>query len=418
MDTFFQDIRFGIRSLWKQPAFTAIAVITIALGIGGSTAMFSVVNAVLLKPFPFRDPEQLVRVESRNSYPDMADWIEQSQTGESFGGYATFFLDLTQGDEPERIPGLAITGSLFPLLGVNPALGRTLEPDDDLPGGARVVLLSDGFWKRHLGSDPEIVGKPLSFNGNQYTVLGVMPMGFQLPLSRSEIWVPARVVMPEASAARGAHMFQAVGVSKPMWASAGRYGQHRSSSRGALPGGEPRPPVRSRPVTGVRRSRSETRAPDSSRLGRFVLLIACANVANLLLARGAARQREIAVRAALGAGRARLFRQLLTESVLLSLAGGALAAPLAFAIVRGVIALGAGSIPRLDEIALDGVVMSFALGISALTGSCSDSFPRHTPRRPASSNHSGEGGRTSGTFYPEDSATDSSFSRWPWRSYC
>ena len=187
MQTFFQDIHFGIRSLWKQPAFTAVAVITIALGIGGNTAMFSVVNAVLLKPFPFQDPERLVRVESRNSYPDMADWIEQSQTGENFGGYATWFLDLTQGDEPERIPGVAVTGSLFPLLGVNPALGRLLEPDDDLPGGARVVLLTDGFWKRQLGSDPEIVGKPISFNGDQYTVVGVMPMGFQLPLSRSEI---------------------------------------------------------------------------------------------------------------------------------------------------------------------------------------------------------------------------------------
>ena len=403
MQTFLQDIRFGIRSLWKQPAFTAVAVITIALGIGGNTAMFSVVNAVLLKPFPFQDPEQLVRVESRNSYPDMNDWIEQSQTGENFGGYATWFLDLTQGDEPERIPGLAVTGSLFPLLGVNPARGRTLEPNDDVPGGAPVVLLSDGFWKRQLGSDPGIVGQPISFNGEQYTVVGVMPMGFQLPLSRSEIWVPARVVMPEASAARGAHMFQMMGrLNKDVSLEQAQADMDNIAARLAELYPE------------ENRDRLFVLAPLQEFVARgarpmllillgsvgFVLLIACANVANLLLARGASRQREIALRAALGAGRARIFRQLLTESVLLSLAGGALAAPLAFAIVRGVVALGADSIPRLDEIALDGAVLSFALGISLLTGIVFGLIPAAHATVPRLFDALREGGRTSGTFLP------------------
>jgi putative ABC transport system permease protein len=403
MDTWLQDIRFGIRSLYKQPAFTAVAVITLALGIGGNTAMFSVVNAVLLRPLPFEEPERLVRVQSRNSFPDMTDWIEQTQTAETFGGYATFVLDLTEGEEAERVQGSAVTGGLFRLLGVSPALGRTLEPEDDQPGGERVALLSDGVWRRRLGGDPDIVGKSLSFSGNPYTVVGVMPAGFQLPLGASEVWVPTRVVMAEASAARGAHMFQAVGRLKhgvsleqaqaDMDNIASRlaelYPEENLNRRFVLL------PLREHLVRGARPALLIL-------LGSvgFVLLIACANVANLLLARGATRQREIAVRASLGATQLRLFRQLLTESVLLSVVGGALAVPLAFAIVQGAVALGAGSIPRLDEISVDGRVLSFALGLSLVTGVVFGLVPAAHATVPRLFDSLREGGHSPGASLP------------------
>ncbi len=371
MISILQDLRFAFRTLISQPVFSLVAVVTIALGIGGATAMFSVVHAILLRPLPYEEPERLLRVQNRNSYPDMTDWIEQNQSFEAFGGYGGGRFDLTGNAEPERIDASVVSGHLFPLLQAGAALGRVILPEDDRPGAEPVVVLSDGFWRRRFGADPNVVGKALSLSGIPYTVVGVMPRGFKLPDVDAELWAACWVVYQDSTGERGMHSLVAIGrlkegVTLP---------QAQADMDGIADRLEALYPEENTDRRFVLVPWQDYIVQDA-RTGvlilfgavGFVLLIACANVANLLLARGANRQREIATRTALGAGKFRLFQQLLTESILLSVMGGAAGLALAILLTRVLVVVGPEDIPRLNEVAVDGRVLGFTLVISLLTG--------------------------------------------------
>ena len=365
------DIRVAIRGLSRQPAFAIVVVLTAALGIGATTAIFSVVNTVLLRPLPYSDPGRLVRVLNRNSFPDMEDWIERNQTLDGFGGYNGWSSDLLTGDAPERVPGAIVTGALFPLLDVAPALGRYIRPQDNIPGGEHVMVSSHGLWQERLGGRSDVLGTTLSLNGNPTTIVGVMPAGFRLPGIDAEYWLPHRVVSPDTARARGVHFLISVGrladgvsldqAQADMDAIALRlealYPDENTGRRFVLE------PWRSQLA-------SDSRPALLLLLGAvtMVLALACANVAGLLLARTAKRQREIALRSALGATRPGLVRQLLVESVILGIAGGLLGLAFASLGLRLVALFGPADVPRLADVALDPLVLGFALGISILTG--------------------------------------------------
>ncbi len=205
------DARAAIRSLSRQPGFAIVVVLTAALGIGATTSIFSVVNTVLLRALPYRDPGSLVRVLNRNSFPDMEDWIEQNQTFDAFGGYNGWSSDLLSADAPERVQGAIVTGALFPLLDVAPALGRFIRPEDNVPGGEHVMVSSHGFWRERLGGRSDVIGTTLSLNGNPTTIIGVMPAGFRLPGIDAGYWLPLRVVSPDSARARGVHFLISIG---------------------------------------------------------------------------------------------------------------------------------------------------------------------------------------------------------------
>jgi putative ABC transport system permease protein len=371
MNGLLQDLRFALRQLRKSSGFTIVAVLTLALGISDNTAIFSVVHAVLLRPLPYRDPARLISLNGGQSALDVADFAAQSHTLSSLGTFGEWPLDLLGKGEPRSIPSALVGGSLFETLDVKPLLGRPLTAADDQLGGAHVVVTSYSFWKKYLSQNPNVIGSALSLSGNPYTVVGVMPPGFELTRGSSQLWIPIKVGYPEGAGARGAHFLYAIGrlrdgveltaVQAEIDVIGKRLGElYPEENRGRR---WLVVPLHERVVGKIR----TTLLVLLSAVG-CVLLIACANFASLLLAKAAARRKEISIRTSLGAQRWRIVRQLLTESLLLSLAGGLTGTGLAFWGLDLLLGMKPEGVPRLDTVSIDGTTLAFTLGISILTG--------------------------------------------------
>jgi putative ABC transport system permease protein len=396
METLFQDLRYGVRMLLKQPGFTAVAVVALALGIGANTAIFSVVNAILLRPFNYKDSERLVQIN--HNYPKLdlkasvsasgyTHYREHGQSFEEVSAGTGWPVNLTDAGEPERLQGMAVTHTFFPTLGVEAARGRVFSSEEDQPGHNRVVVLTDGLWKRRFGSDPGLVGNAIRLNGENYTVIGIMPADFQFgretgqapdlysPIAftpeqlnpnrwRNEFLFTLARLKPNITIAQAQAELDTIAANVREQYFGGGDANDPSSwgllvrSMREITVGEIRPALLMLLVAVA-----------------FVLLIACANVANLLLARAALRHKEIAIRSALGAARGRVIRQLLTESVLLAVIGGAIGLALAYWGIGALLSLNEGGIPRSNEIGIDASVLLFTVGVSLLTGVLFGLFP-------------------------------------------
>ena len=406
MMSFWQDVRYGLRVLAKNPGFTAIAVLTLALGIGANTALFSVVNGVLLNPLPFPSPDELVAVytksptfqESSVSYPNFLDWQKDSHSFASLCAFRSDDFNMTGAGEPERVHTHMISAEFFTALGMQPLLGRAFGPEEDKAGAGPVAILSDGLWSRKFGSAQDVLGKNITLNGKAYTIIGVAP-GHITGLSNTDIFVPIgqwndptfrdrRISMGMNSIGRlkaGVNLDQArAEMSRIAENLAVAYPEANKGSGITLI------PLKTDVVGNVKGILLVLLGAVS-----FVLLIACANVANLLLARSTGRAREFAIRVALGANPARVIRQLLTESILLGIAGGCIGLVLAKLGVRVLVAALAGSLPRSEGIALDGHVLFYTLGISVLTGIVFGLIPALKTLRPDTHETLKEGGRGS-----------------------
>ena len=381
MDTFLQDIRLAFRLLIKNRSFTTIVVLTLALGIGANTAIFSLVNAVLLRQLSYKDPDRLVRIWSKRtdmdkgnfSVPDFIDYRDQNRTFEQISGFSTWSANLTNAGEPERVFGVRSSANIFQMLGVNAEIGRTLLDEDDNPGNPRVVVLSHGFWSRRFGMKADAVGQQLVLNDETFTVAGVLPPTFAFPGMEADIVVP---LVPDADPLRkeraSVSFLNVIGRLK---AGVGReQGESDLSTIAARL-------QRLYPVANAAKKAAKLVPLQAELVGNFrlallvlsaavgfVLLIACANLANLVLAKASTRYREMAIRLAVGATRGRLIRQLLTENILLALLGGFLGLILTEPAVRSIIAFSPASLPRAGEINIDGRVLLFTLSISMLSG--------------------------------------------------
>jgi predicted permease len=410
METLWQDLHYGIRVLLRNPGFTLVAILALALGIGSNTAIFSVVNAVLIRPLPYEDPDRLVMVWETNSEnhseratvspPNFFDWRSQNRVFENITGIRSVGLNLTgNGTQPEILFGAGVSSDFFSMLGIKPAVGRTFLAEEDRPNGNRVAILGNGLWQRRFGADPGIVGKELTLDGKSFTVVGVTPASFKPPESifgslGSEIWIPLSFVDDDLTERNNHFLFvlgrlqKGINIDQAKTAMnviAEQLGQqYPDTNRGS---GVNLVPLKKEIV-------GDVRAKLFMLLGAvgFVLLIACANVANMLLARAAGRQKEIGIRLALGAGRGRIIRQLLTESVLLAVVSGLISLLLALWCTDVLVALSPDYIPRRSEIGIDANVLGFAMAVSILTGIIFGLAPALNASRPDISRSLKEGG--------------------------
>src|SRR6266545_1573820 len=367
MESLIQDLRFGARMLLKRPGFTLLAVLTLALGIGANTAMFSVVNAVLLRPLPFPEPERLMLVFGNGicAAPDFRDLATQNHSFSHLGAYVNATFNLAGGGVPERVNGARVSASLLPTLGVQPLYDRNLTAEEEREGAAKVVLLGYGIWQRQFGAEPGVVGRAIRLDEQSYTVIGVLPPGLNFP-SDKELFVPLTLTAFDLNNYQGFFLILIArlkpGVTRP---------QADAELATIIKPGENGPRFQSVRVLGLQEAQvGDVRTMMLVLMGAvgFVALIACANLANLLLTAAARRQKEIAVRLSLGANRVRVVRQFLTESLLLAGLGGSAGLLLAYSGITLINALLPSAIPRNGEISMDGRVLAFTFGLSVTAG--------------------------------------------------
>ena len=404
MISFWQDVRYGLRVLLKNPGFTAVAILTLALGIGANTALFSVVNAVLLNPLPFANSDELVAVYASSptseqnsiSYLNFLDWQKENHSFAPLSAFRADDYNMVGAGEPQRVHIHMVSADFFPMLGLQPILGRTFRPEEDKAGAGPVTVISDGLWKRKFASSQDVLGKSVILNGKSYTVIGIAP-GRITGLSPSDLYIPiGQWTDPSFLDRRIGMGTNSIGRLKPgVTLEQARAEMNRVAANlaAAYPEADKGQgvtliPLKTDVVGNVKGILLVLLGAVS-----FVLLIACANVANLLLARSTGRAREFAIRAALGASPARVIRQLLTESVLMGIAGGCVGLLLAKMGVRVLIATLGGSMPRAEEIALDSHVLFYTLAISVLTGVVFGLIPALKVMHPDTHETLKEGGR-------------------------
>ncbi len=418
MRALLQDFRFAVRQFKKSPGFALATILTIGLGIGGTTAIFSLVNTVLLRPLPFPEPERLMYVAGRNdrnpspsgitgsslSYPDFFDWRSQNKSFSALASFHDGSFTLTGNGEPQHLTGEIVAADFFRALGVTPALGRDLSRDDEKPG-ARVVMLSHSLWESAYGSASDIVGRAITLDNKSYTVVGVMPPGFEFPIQNPApmLWTslgddaydPAGDPM---TGERGAHLLDVVGRLKP---GVGIEQAHADLEVIAQNLRAQYPNTNLHFVGAVVTTELDSMVGDTRPVLRilfgavtFVLLIACANVAGLLLARSSRRRSEFAVRAALGASRIQIVRQMLVEAVALGLFGGVIGIVLAIGLLRALLLLVPSDVPRLGQVSIDSNVLAFATVISIVTGLLFGVLPAWRTSRVSPSSAMRDGTRT------------------------
>ena len=405
MTDFVRDMRHAFRQLLKTPSFTVVAVLTLALGIGATSAIFSVVNTVLLRPLPYPEPDRLMIVNEivpqygRFSVAPATflDWRQQNTVFERIAAFSSGSVTLVNSEGPDRVPSAAVSWDTFDLLKVNPVLGRTFMEVEGTPGKDTVAILSYGAWHRRFGGDPGMLHKTIMLNGKAITIVGVMPQGFYFPSRTTEIWTPMAV--NPATASRGGHFLGTIARLKPgvsveqadtelktiSMRLAKQYPQQSADESAEVR------PLREQIVANIRPALLTLLAAVG-----VVVLIACANVANLLLVRASVREKEIAIRSALGAGGRRLGLQMLAESIVLAVLGGALGLLIAYLVIQPIQALSAGSIPRVAELSIDGSVLAFVAAVSLLTGFLFGLAPAWHASRTTLGHVLKEGGRTSG----------------------